>query len=73
MVKNMDGGRAKMQGWQDPGSASKDVNIYNPKNGYWALNNKIRDVHPGSRILALDFPIPNPGFRGQKSTRSAIL
>jgi hypothetical protein len=29
--------------------------IFNPKNCYSVLENKIRDVHPGSRVLSLDF------------------
>jgi hypothetical protein len=43
----------------DPGSgsASKNLNIFNPKNCF-SLGNIIRDVHPG-------FGIPDPGTRIQ--------
>ncbi len=46
-----------IQGWQDPGSgsATKNFSIFNAKNLYWVLKNRIRNVHPGSRILAPDF------------------
>ncbi len=32
----------------DPGSASKNLSSFYPKNCFWALDNMIRDVHPGS-------------------------
>jgi hypothetical protein len=34
----------------DPGSASKNLSIFNPKNCFYALGNMVWDVHPGSRI-----------------------
>ncbi len=33
----------------DPGSASKNLSMFNPKNCFFALGNMIRDVHHGSR------------------------
>ncbi len=40
----------RIQGWHDPGSgsASKNLNIFNPKNWYQFRKNSTRDVHPGS-------------------------
>ncbi len=35
----------------DPGSASKNLSIFNAKNCFYALGNMIRYFHPGSRIL----------------------
>ncbi len=37
-----------------PGSASNNLTILTPKNGFYALGNMIRVVHPGSRILDPD-------------------
>ncbi len=63
----------------DPGSASKNLSILTQKkkNGFKALENMIRVVHPGSWIRILDpdpdfLPIPDPGSRGQKGTGSRI-
>ncbi len=53
----------------DPGSASKNLSILilkKPKNGFSALENMIRVVHPGSRIRMLTFypsRIPDPGVK----------
>jgi hypothetical protein len=63
----------------DPGSASKNLSILlqkkPKKNGFQALENMIRVVHPGSRIRMLTFypsRIPDPRSRGQKDTGSWI-
>jgi hypothetical protein len=54
----------------DPGSASKNLRILPQKNGFWALRNMIRVVHPGSRIRILIFyPSRIPG---SKNTWSQI-
>ncbi len=52
----------------DPGSgsASKYLIIFIPKNWYKVLKNKIRDVHPGSQILALDFFLSRIRIQGVK-------
>jgi hypothetical protein len=63
----------------DPGSSSKNLSILTPKkakDGFLALKNMFRVVHPGSRILMLTFfhpgsriadpgvkKVPNPGSR----------
>ncbi len=53
----------------DPGTKlfpSKNLSILTPKNGFQALRNMIRVVHPGSRIRILTFypsRIPNPGVK----------
>jgi hypothetical protein len=39
------------------GSASKNFDIFNPKNCSYALGKMILDVHPGSGYF---FPIPDP-------------
>jgi hypothetical protein len=49
----------------------KEFKYCNSKNGFKALGNMIRVVHPGYRIRILDpdpdfLPIPDPGCRGQK-------
>ncbi len=59
----------------DPGTASRNLSILSQKNGFYALGNMIRVVHPRSRIRILtSYPsrIPDPGSRGQKGTRSRI-
>ncbi len=60
------GSRIRIFSIRDPGSASKNWSILPQKNGFLALGNKIRVVHPshsGSRT-------PDPG--GQKGTGSRI-
>ncbi len=47
-------------------SASKNLNIFNPKNFFRALGKIIWDIHPGSGF----FPLPDP--RGRNSTGSRI-
>ncbi len=49
-----------------PGSASKNLGILTPKNGFLALGNMIRVVHSGSG----SWLFTHPGFRGQKGTGS---
>ncbi len=55
----------------DPGSASKDLSIFNPKKLKGIkFSNKIRDVHPGCRIMALvffQFLIPDPDLGVKKA------
>jgi len=50
----------------DPGSSSKKLSILTPKkqkNGFQALKNMIRVVHPGSRIQMLTFSHPGSRIR----------
>ncbi len=63
----------------DPGSASKNLSILTPKNGFWALRNMIWVFHPrsGSRIWIPTFylsqiPILDPRSRIQGSKRHRI-
>jgi hypothetical protein len=54
---------SRIQGQKDPdpGSASKNLSIFNAKNCFQALGNMIQDVHPGSGSKSLFFLyIPNP-------------
>ncbi len=61
---------SRIQGWQDPGSASKNLNIFNPKILILSSQNKIRDVHPRLRILQQIwiYSIPDPD-QGSKKHR----
>jgi hypothetical protein len=47
----------------------KEFKYFNPKNGFSALGNMIRFVHPGSGFRILIF-ITHPGSRGQKAPDS---
>jgi hypothetical protein len=47
----------------DPGSVSKNLSIFNPKNCFLALGNMIWGVHPGSGFFT------HPGSRIQESKR----
>jgi hypothetical protein len=52
-----------------PGSSSKNLSILTPKkqkNGFQALKNMIRVVHPGSRIRILTFSHPGSRIQGSK-------
>jgi hypothetical protein len=53
----------------DPGSASKNLSILTPKNGFYALRNMILVYHPGSRsqIRILIFYLSC--IQGSKSNR----
>jgi hypothetical protein len=56
------------QNFFHPRSASKNLNILTPKNGFSALGNMIRVVHPGSRLrnrFATFYPsrIPDLGIK----------
>ncbi len=67
------GSRIRLFSIPDPGSSSKNLSILTPKkakNGFQALKNMIRVVHPGSGCWLS--PIPDPGSRGQKGTQSRI-
>ncbi len=67
------GSRIRTVSIPDPGSSSKNLSILTPKkqkNGFLALKNMIRVVHPGSRIRMLTFS--HSGSRGQKGTQSRI-
>jgi hypothetical protein len=72
------GSRIRTVSIPDPGSASKNLSILTPKkpkNGFQALENMIRVVHPESRIRMMTFypsRIPDPRPRGQKGTGSRI-
>jgi hypothetical protein len=55
----------RIQDQKDPGSASKNLIIFNPKNCFLALGNMIWDVHPGFRI----FLHPGSGSRIQRSKK----
>ena len=48
----------------DPGSASKNLSILIQKNGFWALGNMIRIVHPWSGSLL--FTHPGSPIKGSK-------
>jgi hypothetical protein len=50
----------------------KEFKYFNPKNGFQALENMIRVVHPGSRIQMLTFYGNHPGSRIQWSKRHRI-
>jgi hypothetical protein len=57
---------SRIQGWQNPGSgfATRNLSIFNPKIWYQVLKNKIRDVHPVSRIpYWSQIQIPGPGAK----------
>ncbi len=59
-------------GQKDPGSASKNLIIFYPKNCFQALGNMIWDVHPGSGS-SFFYPSRIPKPKGQKVTGSQIL
>jgi hypothetical protein len=66
------GSRIRTVSIPDPGS-SKNLGILTPKkakNGFQALKNMIRVVHPGSRIRMITFS--HPGSRIQGSKRHPI-
>jgi hypothetical protein len=62
--------RSRVKKIPDPGSesASKNLSIFNPKNGFSALENMIPDVHPGSG----SWHFTHPGSRGIIGTGSRI-
>jgi hypothetical protein len=58
----------------DPGSATKNLNIVNPKNCFQPLRNMICDVYPGSGIHCFfPFRIPVPGAKTAEEPGSATL
>ncbi len=58
----------------DPGSASKNLSVFNLKNCFQTLGTMIRDVRPGSRILIF-YPsrIPDPGVKKAPDPGPATL
>jgi hypothetical protein len=54
----------------ESGSASKNLSIFNPKNRFYALENMIRDVHPGSRSRIRILIFAHPDSRDKKGTGS---
>jgi hypothetical protein len=56
-----------------PGSASKNLCIFNPKNCFYVLGIIIWDVHSGSRIRIQIFSHPGSGSRIQESKRHWTL
>jgi hypothetical protein len=68
------GSRIRTFSIPDPGSASRSLSILTQKNGFLALENMIRVVHPGSRMRMLTFYpcILDPESRIQGSKRPRI-
>jgi hypothetical protein len=62
--------RSKVKKAPDPGSATQNLSIFNPKNCKQDLGNTIRDVYPGSVF----FSIPDPGVQKARDpgSRSGI-
>ncbi len=54
----------------EPGSASHNISIFNPKNCFQALGNMIRDVHPDPGPDFFSIPGPDPGPQGKKTQKA---
>ncbi len=69
---------SRIQGQKDSGSASKNLNIFNPKNCFQALGNMIRDFQPRAGYWFFADPgsrIPDAGVRKAQDpgSRTAAL
>jgi hypothetical protein len=67
---------ARIPGQKDPGSASKNLNIFNPKNCFYALEKMIWVVNPGSGFFSHSrsrIRIPDPTAQKAPDPGSATL
>jgi hypothetical protein len=67
---------SRISGQKDPGSASKNLNIFNAKNCFYALGKMIWDDNPGSGFFSHSrsrTPIPDPTAKKAPDPGSTTL